>query len=77
MDKLVYLEEPVQKEYMIMTLFGSLAASYMYLITALKTMLMKELTAHLKHKMLKRKDKDPQGKVRQWCHVKAKRVIHL
>jgi hypothetical protein len=59
-------ELSVREEDVVMTLLESLQASYEYLITALKTMLMKELTieyvmACLMHKLSKRKEKEPQG----------------
>ena len=44
MDQFVCLEVPTTDENIIMTLLESLPASYEYLITAMETMPMKELT---------------------------------
>jgi len=65
-DQLACLEVPVKDEDIVMTLLESLPASYEYLITALETMPMKELTmeyvtARLMHEVSKRKEKEPQG----------------
>ncbi len=65
-DQLACLEVPVRDEDIVMTLLESLPASYEYLITALETMPMKELTmeyvtARLMHEVSKRKEKEPQG----------------
>ena len=65
-DQLACLEVPVREEDIVMTLLESLPASYEFLITALETMPMKELTmeyvtARLMHEMSKRKEKEPQG----------------
>jgi hypothetical protein len=65
-DQLAYLEVPVREEDIVMTLLESLPASYEFLITALETMPMKELTmeyvtARLMHEMSKRKEKELQG----------------
>ena len=58
---LTCLEVPVREEKIIMTLLESLSASYEYLITALETMLMKELMmkyvmTSFMHEMSKRKN---------------------
>lgn len=52
----------------VMTLLESLSASYEYLITALETMQINELTiehmmTHLMHKMLKNEDKKIQSEM--------------
>ena len=65
-DQLVCLEVPVRDEDIVMTLLESLPASFEYLITAMETMPMKELTMdyvtmRLMHEMSKRKEKEPQG----------------
>ena len=65
-DQLACLEVPVRDEDVVMTLLESLPPSYEYLITALETMPMKELTmeyvtARLMHEMSKKKEKEPQG----------------
>jgi hypothetical protein len=65
-DQLACLEVPVRDEDVVMTLLESLPPSYEYLITALETLPMKDLTmefvtARLMHEMSKRKEKEPQG----------------
>ena len=65
-DQLAYLEVPVKDKYIIIILLESLPTSFEYLITAMETMPMKELTmdyvtAHLMHEMSKCKEKEPQG----------------
>lgn len=81
-DHLTVLEILMREENIVMTLLKSLSESYEGLITALETKLMKELTmkyvmTRLMYEMLKRKEKKPNAKMRRWCHVKAKQVIHL
>ena len=66
-DELACLEVLVRDKDIVMTLLGSLLALYKYLITALETMPMKELTmkyvtARLMHEMSKHKEKELQGK---------------
>ena len=63
-DQLLCLEISVKDENIVMILFESLLALYEYLITALETMLMNELTMNyvmtrLIHNMLKLKKKEP------------------
>ena len=65
-DQLACLEVPVRDKNIVMTLLKSLSTSFEYLITAIKTMPMKELTMDyvtecLMHDMSKRKEKKPQG----------------
>jgi hypothetical protein len=65
-DQLACLEVPVRDEDVVMTLLESLPPSYEYLITALETLPMKDLTmefvtARLMHEVSKRREKDPQG----------------
>jgi hypothetical protein len=62
-DQLVCIEISVRDEDIVMTLLENLPVSYEYMITAMKTMLMKDLTmnyvtACLTHEMLKRKEKE-------------------
>jgi len=66
-DQLACLEVPVRDEDVVMTLLESLRPSYEYLITALETLTMQDLTmefviARLMHKVSKRREKEPQGK---------------
>lgn len=63
MDQLVCLEVPVKDQDIIMTLLDNLPSSYEYLITAMKTMSIKDLmmdyvTTRLIHEMSKRKKND-------------------
>jgi hypothetical protein len=63
-DQLAYLEVPMHSVNIIITLLERLCASYKYLINALETMPMKELTMEymmirLMHEMSKRKEKEP------------------
>jgi hypothetical protein len=65
-DQLACLEVPVRDEDVVMTSLESLPPSYEYLITALETLPMQDLTmefviARLTHEVSKRKEKDPQG----------------
>ena len=65
-DQLACLEVPMRDEDIVMTLLDSLPPSYEFLITALETMPMKELTleavtARLMHESTKRKEKAPHG----------------
>ena len=65
-DQLAFLEVPMRDEDVVMTLLDSLPPSYEYLITALETLAMKDLTieyvtAGLMHEVSKRKEKEPQG----------------
>jgi transposase InsO family protein len=67
-DQLTCLEVPLRDEDVVMTLLDSLPPSYEYLITALETRPINELTmdfvtARLMHEMSKRKEKEkePQG----------------
>jgi hypothetical protein len=60
------LEVSVRNEDIIMTLLESLSPLYVHLITALKTISIKKLTiqflrAHLMHRMLKKKEMEPQS----------------
>ena len=65
-DQLACLEVPMRDEDVVMTLLDSLPPSYEYLITALETLPMKDLTmeyvtSRLMHEVSKRKEKEPQG----------------
>jgi hypothetical protein len=65
-DQLACLEVPVRDEDVVMTLLESLPPSYEYLITALETLPMQDLTmefvtARLMHEVSKRREKEPQG----------------
>jgi hypothetical protein len=56
----------MRDENIVMTLLENLSTLFEYLITAMETMPMKELTmnyvtAHFMHEILKRKKKEPQG----------------
>ena len=58
----------MKDEDIVMTLLDSLLTLYEYLIIALKTIPMKDLTiyyltARLTHEMSKRKENDPQGEI--------------
>jgi hypothetical protein len=60
------LEVLVKDEDVVMTLLESLPPSYEYLITALETLPMQDLTmefviARLMHEVSKRREKEPQG----------------
>ena len=66
MEQLACLVVSMRNENIIMTLSESWPELYEYLITALKTMLTKEPTmdyvmACLMNKILKRKEREPQG----------------
>ena len=76
--QLTYLEVSMRTENIVMILLEILLASFEYLITAMKTMPMKELTmdyvtAHLMHKMLKRKENEPQSEdaAMMLCQIKG------
>ncbi len=65
-DQLACLEVPVRDEDVVMTLLESLPPSYEYLITALETLPMQDLTmefvtTRLIHEVSKRREKEPQG----------------
>jgi len=65
-DQFACLEVLVKRDYVVMTLFESLSPSYEYLIIAMETMPMKELTmeyviSRLIDEMTKRKEKNIQG----------------
>jgi hypothetical protein len=65
-DQLACLEVPVRDEDVVMTLLESLPPSYEYLITALETLPMQDLTmefvtARLMHEVSKWREKEPQG----------------
>ncbi len=65
-DQLACLEVLMRDEDVVMTLLESLPPSYEYLIIALETLPMKDLTmefvtARLMHEVSKRKEKEPQG----------------
>ncbi len=67
-DQLACLEMSVRDEDVVMTLLESLPPSYEYLITALETLPMQDLTrefvtARLMREMSKRRAKEPQGGV--------------
>lgn len=62
----------MRDEDIVLTLLESLPASYEYLIIALDTMPMKELTmdfvtTRLMHEISMRKENEPQGEVRSMC----------
>jgi hypothetical protein len=65
-DQLACLEVPVKDEDVVMALLESLPPSYEYLITALETLPMQDLTmefvtARFMHEVSKRREKEPQG----------------
>ena len=77
-NQLANLEVSMRTENIVMILLESLLTSFKYLITAVKTMPMKELTmdyvtAHLMHKMLKRKENEPQSEdaAMMLCQIKG------
>ncbi len=65
-DQLACLEVPVRDDDVVMTLLESLPPSYEYVITALETLPMQDLTmefvtAQLMHEVSRRREKEPQG----------------